>query len=99
MGQGLLPLSSPHMLHGSAPCGDIPRQLGSKESIQLAPVLPVQAQRSQGERTGLTVDLELHASAQGMPVATLPLTLTPGAPHRVQLMPGHPWEGKVGCSA
>ena len=55
----------------------------------------VQAQKSQGDGRGLRADLVLHAAAPGMPAATLPLTLTPGAPKVLQLLPGHPWEGEV----
>ena len=55
----------------------------------------VQAQKSQGDGRGLRADLLLHAAAPGMPAATLPLTLTPGAPVVLQLLPGHPWEAGV----
>ena len=59
----------------------------------------VQAQKSQGDDRGLRADLLLHAVLPGMPAATLPLTLTPGAPKVLQLLPGHPWEAGVSVAS
>lgn len=59
----------------------------------MAHLLVLQASPMQA---GLSACLLLCLHMPGLHVEELSLKVRPGAPHHIQLLPGHPWEPQVG---